>query len=122
MSSYLLNEFLFNIDEKTVQPSYLHFTKGNFIVNMSLREYLTKIKMEIDKYPEKWEQYKKITNKYEFINTTCIIDKQNNNCSVCPYKPISRSYFKMIEILNTFDFIFQILYNLFIWQKVRVVS
>ena len=106
MSSYLLNEFLFNIDENTVQPSYLHFTKSEFIVNMSLREYLTKIKMEIDKYPEKWEQYKKITNKYEFINTSCILEKQKLNCSVCPYKPISRSYFKMIEILNAFDFRF----------------
>lgn len=113
MSSYLLNEFLFNIDEKTIKPTYLHFTKSNFIVNMSLREYLTKIKMEIDKYPDKWEQYKKITNKYEFINTTCILEKQNINCSVCPYKPISRSYFKMIEILNAFDFQFSKSINTF---------
>ena len=103
MSSYLLNEFLFSIDKENVQPTYLHLTKSAFIVNMSLREYLTKIKMEIDKYPDKWEQFKKITNKYEFINTTCMLDKGNINYSVCSYKPISRSYFKMIEILHHFD-------------------
>ena len=106
MTSYLLNEFLFSIEEEAIQPKYLHFTQSNFVINLSLREYLTKIKMEIDKYPERWEQFKKITNKYEFINTNCILDKKKLNHCVCNYKPISRSYFKMIEILYMFDFKF----------------
>ena len=46
MSSYLLNEFLFSIDEEYIQPHYLKDTQSNFIVNNSLRYYLTKIKMK----------------------------------------------------------------------------
>tara|TARA_Y100000816_G_C26074816_1_gene565671 strand:+ start:530 stop:1711 length:1182 start_codon:yes stop_codon:yes gene_type:complete len=106
MSSYLLNEFLFSIDEEYIQPHYLKETQSNFIVNNSLRYYLTEIKMEIDKYPEKWEQFKKITNKYEYINTSCVLEKHKLNTCVCSYKPISRSYFKMIEILHYFKFNF----------------
>lgn len=106
MSAYLLNEFLFSIDEEFIQPKYLHLTKSNFLINISLREYLTKIKTEIDKQPEKWELFKKLTNKYEFVNTPCIIEKYKINCCVCSYKPISRSFFKMIEILYAFDFKF----------------
>ena len=79
MSAYLLNEFLFSINEEFIQPKYLHLTKSNFLINISLREYLTKIKTEIDKQPEKWELFKKLTNKYEFVNTPCIIEKYKIN-------------------------------------------
>lgn len=106
MSSYLLNDFLFCIDENDIQLKYLHFTQPIYTINNSLKDYLNRIKKEIDKYPEKWEQYKKITNKYEFINTPCILDKIRLNHCVCNYKPISRSYFKMIEILKSFEFKF----------------
>lgn len=106
MSSYLLNDFLFCVDEREIQPKYLHYTQPLYHVNLSLKEYLSKIKKEIDKHPDKWEQYKKITNKYEFINTPCILEKQKINHCVCNYKPISRSYFKMIEILHAFSFDF----------------
>ena len=42
--------------------------------------------------------YKKYTNPYEFINT---IIPGKNKC-IAKYKPLSRSYFKMIEILHFF--------------------
>lgn len=50
---------------------------------------------------EKWDYYKKITNPYELIftaNSTIPIP-----ASVCTLRPLSRSYFKMVEILGTFD-------------------
>jgi 23S rRNA U2552 (ribose-2'-O)-methylase RlmE/FtsJ len=106
MSSYLLNDFLFCIDHEEIQMKYLHYTQPQYYINLSLKEYLSKIKKEIDKNPDKWEQFKKITNKYEFINTPCIIEKMKINHCVCRYKPISRSYFKMIEILHSFSFDF----------------
>jgi len=46
-----------------------------------------------------WDNIKKYTNPYEYINTPIPSQKQ----AVCSYKPISRSYFKMIEIIKTFN-------------------
>jgi 23S rRNA U2552 (ribose-2'-O)-methylase RlmE/FtsJ len=48
-----------------------------------------------------WDYYKKITNKYELIFTAA--SKIPIPASVCSLKPLSRSYFKMIEILGVFD-------------------
>jgi 23S rRNA U2552 (ribose-2'-O)-methylase RlmE/FtsJ len=57
------------------------------------------IKHEIHKYKNDWDIYKKYTNPYEYINT--YIPNCKSTC-VADYKPLSRSYFKMIEILFQF--------------------
>jgi 23S rRNA U2552 (ribose-2'-O)-methylase RlmE/FtsJ len=49
-----------------------------------------------------WEYYKKIINPYELIFTQKKYD--NFPESVCILHPLSRSYFKMIEILHISDF------------------
>lgn len=67
------------------------------IVN-SLAYYLYEIKNKIKLYEKEWDNYKKITNPYEFINTTI---PGRNKC-ISKYKPLSRSYFKMIELLQYF--------------------
>jgi 23S rRNA U2552 (ribose-2'-O)-methylase RlmE/FtsJ len=65
----------------------------------SLNHYLTEIKGKISECDDdEWNINKKYTNPYEYIYTN------NARTSVCKYKPISRAYFKMIEILNTFQF------------------
>jgi 23S rRNA U2552 (ribose-2'-O)-methylase RlmE/FtsJ len=64
----------------------------------SLNHYLTEIKGKISECGEEWNTHKKYTNPYEYIYTN------SPRTSVCRYKPISRAYFKMIEILNTFNF------------------
>ena len=46
-----------------------------------------------------WDKYKKYTNPYEFIHTVVPNTKQ----SVCIYKPLSRSFFKMIEMCKLFN-------------------
>ena len=62
-------------------------------------------KNKIDNIPNKlWDNQKKITNIYELINT------KNKNIN---YKPISRAYFKLIEMINDFN-ILDINKNLFI--------
>ena len=65
----------------------------------SLSCYLYNIKKQIDKHEREWDIYKKYTNPYEYINTIIPSKKK----SVAKYKPLSRSYFKMIEIMNTFN-------------------
>ena len=57
---------------------------------------LMDIKCEIDKCePKKWEEAKKIANKYEYIYTS---SKMVNN--ICKVSPISRSYFKIHEMIK----------------------
>ncbi len=104
---YIINDFLFSINPPDIKLIYDSDEKcENQFVNPSLQEYLSKIKTEIDNYQDKWDHYKKITNKYEFINTPFFWESPKINSCVCSYKPISRSYFKMIEILNQYDFHF----------------
>jgi len=64
----------------------------------SLAEYLYEIKNKIKFYEKEWDKYKKYTNPYEFINT---LVPGKNKC-VSKYRPLSRSYFKMIELLHFF--------------------
>jgi 23S rRNA U2552 (ribose-2'-O)-methylase RlmE/FtsJ len=66
--------------------------------NNSSAYYLNEIKNKIKIYEREWDIYKKFTNPYEFINTII----PNKNKCVSKYKPLSRSYFKMIELLHFF--------------------
>jgi 23S rRNA U2552 (ribose-2'-O)-methylase RlmE/FtsJ len=49
-----------------------------------------------------WEYYKKIVNPYELVYTQRKYDEFPD--SICLLKPLSRSYFKMIEMLEVIDF------------------
>lgn len=107
MTGYIINDFIFSINENDVSLCYDETFTQEFLINTSLKEYLTNIKAEIDGVQGKWDMIKKVTNKYEYINSSVSIEGiKGVNTSVCSYKPISRSYFKMIEILNNFDFKF----------------
>lgn len=44
-----------------------------------------------------WERIKKLTNPYELIHTS---ESDDFPASICTFKPLSRSYFKMVEILQ----------------------
>lgn len=64
---------------------------------------LSKVKSQIDKYyncnKKEWDIIKKITNPFEMIYLT---NKQDKRHSISLYDPLSRSYFKMIEMLHEF--------------------
>jgi 23S rRNA U2552 (ribose-2'-O)-methylase RlmE/FtsJ len=66
-------------------------------VSQSLFYYLSSIKEKI-KDKEEWDTYKKYTNPYEYIHT--IVPQKKK--SVAKYKPLSRAYFKMIELFEYF--------------------
>lgn len=67
----------------------------------SLLHYLTNIKEKITCREKEWDTYKKYTNTYEYIHTVVPQIKK----SVSKYKPLSRSYFKMIELIQQFELI-----------------
>jgi 23S rRNA U2552 (ribose-2'-O)-methylase RlmE/FtsJ len=68
-------------------------------ISNSLSFYLNNIKEKIDHFEKEWDIYKKYTNPYEYIHTPI----PNVKKSVCKYKPLSRSYFKMIELIHLFN-------------------
>jgi 23S rRNA U2552 (ribose-2'-O)-methylase RlmE/FtsJ len=84
------------------------------ICSNSLSNYLYDIKERIHIYEKEWDIYKRYTNPYEYIhspvpsiyNQTDAKSFSNkyrgSNRSISKYKPLSRSYFKMIEITNFF--------------------
>ena len=74
---------------------------SDIFISESLYIYLTTIKQKINSYNKHWDFYKKITNPYEYIHTIL----PGLKFSICKYKPLSRSFFKMIEIVNTFYFL-----------------
>lgn len=79
----------------------IKYGKNNIYPFLSKTVYdaLKKHKSLIPEYKDKWDIYKKYINPYEYIHTII----PSYKISVSSYKPISRSYYKLIEIYNTFD-------------------
>ena len=73
-------------------------TQKNYICK-TLSIYLNKVKGRINKYSIEWDNFKKITNNYEYIHTTM----PNSKNSVSKLKPLSRAFYKLVEINNHFD-------------------
>jgi 23S rRNA U2552 (ribose-2'-O)-methylase RlmE/FtsJ len=74
-------------------------TEPTAAVSQSLRKYINEIKEKIATREKEWDVYKKFTNPYEYIHSAIPHKKR----SVAKYKPISRAYFKMIEMITTFN-------------------
>ena len=66
--------------------------------NGSLSSYLYEIKEKIKEFDAEWDIYKEYTNPFEYIHTC-----PPNRKPVAQHKPLSRSYFKMVEILQHFQ-------------------
>lgn len=71
----------------------------NIYISKSLNHCLNDIKKNIKHYIDEWDTFKKYTNTYEYIHTSV----SNKKLPICKYKPLSRSFFKMIEIIHVFD-------------------
>ena len=68
------------------------------VISNSLSFYLYDIKRRIDAQEEQWDVFKRFTNPYEYIHTVV----PGKRKSVSKYKPLSRSYFKMMELVHFF--------------------
>ena len=99
MSYYKLNKHHIDIDVNEIKIKVKqkkdHVYEKSHISN-SVEKYLSKIKNNINKYPNQWDNFKKISNPYEYIHTN--IPKFKT--SISEYIPVSRAFFKLIEIYN----------------------
>jgi len=87
-----------------VAPSMFDVTftnKVNFFISETLANYLYISKNKIETNIDKWDNYKKIINPYEYIHS-CVYKSKN---SISKLIPISRSFYKLIEFVNVFDLV-----------------
>lgn len=87
------------ITHKSLKVKFdLKSIKQNNICCWSLNTYLNSAKKKIDEVLHSWDNIKIYTNPYEFVHTNV----PNQTMSVCKYKPISRAFFKLLEMYNLF--------------------
>lgn len=100
MSSFLLPNIPYKNIEQFIKVE-TNIKNNEPIINRTLNTYLNNIKKQIETDVNNWDKYKKYTNPYEYIHTIIPNTKQ----SVSKLKPLSRSFYKMIEISNMLDLI-----------------
>jgi 23S rRNA U2552 (ribose-2'-O)-methylase RlmE/FtsJ len=67
-------------------------------ISNSLFDFLSRFKEQIELSAEAWDTIKKYTNPYEFIHTII----PGSKLSVSKIKPLSRSFYKMLELWKMF--------------------
>ena len=99
MLYYLLNQIKLQIYPDNINVKFSHKNNGiQLFTSKSLSKYLNIVKHQISQY-NNWDSIKKYTNPYEFIHTNI----PHSNFSISKYKPISRAFFKIVEIYNAFE-------------------
>jgi 23S rRNA U2552 (ribose-2'-O)-methylase RlmE/FtsJ len=99
MSYFLLPQINNIIEDDNIN---LIYGNNDIVISKSLCQYLNTMKTQIDDYPTGWDIYKKYTNIYEYIHSIIPYSKQ----SVSKLKPLSRSFYKFIEIYNLMNLTF----------------
>ena len=65
-------------------------------VSSSIYAHLCDIKHQIEQYQDTWDNIKKFTNPYEYIHSNITVNKTN----ISKLRPLSRSFYKMVEIIK----------------------
>ena len=101
MSFFVLPQINIKINPERIKLKFDRTNKGiNFKINKTLSKYLIKTKQQINENITWWDNTKKYTNPFEFIHTAV----PGYKYSVSRVKPLSRSFFKLIEIYTIFKF------------------
>ena len=101
MTYFILSNIHNEIANENIELTVKDISNEQIYLNKILSFFLKEIKEEINEYSNNWDASKKYTNPYEFIHTPI----PNYNTSISQYKPISRAFFKILEIYNTFNII-----------------
>lgn len=72
-------------------------------VSSSIYAHLCDIKHQIEKYQDTWDNIKKFTNPYEYIHSNI----SGNKTNISKLRPLSRSFYKMIEIMKNTNLLSQ---------------
>ena len=97
MSIFLLPKIFHSMKEDDIVFNMTDCVPNTFLSN-SLYQTLCETKIQIEQ-TDGWDNYKKLTNPFEFIHTVV----PNCKSQVSRLVPLSRSFYKMIEICTHFD-------------------
>lgn len=92
---YKLFDFQYNLSNDIDE----NVEKEIYSINNTLNLLLVTEKKKIDKYYTIWDKYKKFSNEYEFLYSS----HDSTYKSLIADSKVSRSYFKLWEILNDYD-------------------
>ena len=87
-----------NYNKNDLQCVFENNSNIKIFISNNCCKYLYKSKSLIDENITNWEKYKKITNIHEYIHTP-----PYKNLFISKIKPLSRSFYKLIEIINVFN-------------------
>ena len=86
-----------------LELSVVRADNNHVYVSSSIYAHLCDIKHQIEKYQDTWDNIKKFTNPYEYIHSNITGNKTN----ISKLRPLSRSFYKMIEIIKNNDILSQ---------------
>ena len=101
MTFFLLPKLSYKLTSDMIELQIAEEEKEIYGLSKSLKYYLNSMKKKIDDINNEWDIYKKYTNPFEYIHS--VISNQQK-ISISKLKPLSRSFYKMIEIYNLFSF------------------
>ena len=99
MVHYLLPGINYSLTGRNLKLKFRDEKEATNFVSKSISKYLNSAKLKINDHIDAWDAVKKTTNPHEFIHTNL----PNAKYSISKIKPLSRAFFKLIEICNTFD-------------------
>ena len=99
MTYYQLSNVNYNIMAKNLKLKFKNVDKNDIFLSHSLAKYLYRTKEQINYFEDEWNSIKKITNPYEYIHTPI----SSQSPAISKIKPLSRAFFKLIEICNVLD-------------------
>jgi 23S rRNA U2552 (ribose-2'-O)-methylase RlmE/FtsJ len=85
-----------HVNHETSSTSEEDTSNERVYVSSSVYSHLCDIKEQIEKYQDAWDNIKKFTNPYEYIHTNI----SGNKTNISKLRPLSRSFYKMIEIIK----------------------
>lgn len=88
-----------NISASNLKMKFVSPKNHEIFISKTLTNILNQTKKNIEKHSDEWNNVKKLTNPYEFIHTQI----PNKSSSISKIKPLSRAFFKLIEICKTLD-------------------
>jgi len=93
-----LPNYKYKISESNIELKYTSNPNASPFINHSFFMNLNELKKVIHKNQQDWYKYKIYTNPYEFIHTVV-----HNNITISKLNPVSRSFYKFIEMNKDFN-------------------
>lgn len=99
MSYYSLININNNINEHNLKIKFVSPNDHDIFISKTMTSILNNTKKHIETHCDEWNNVKKLTNPYEYIHTQI----PNKSSSISKIKPLSRAFFKLIEICKTLE-------------------